>query len=108
MNNTEFRILWSKYDGGRFESVSINSETEILDKGIKKWFVLTGEQNDDSGYNCRQRWTAPLEDVLRAFGMQNYAELAEYLEGRYLNDKNAIGDITAECDSKGVKFEYTS
>ena len=108
MNNTEFRILWSNYDSGRFESVSINSETEILDKGIKKWFVLTGEQNDDSGYNCRQRWTAPLGDMLRAFVMQNYAGLADYLEGKYQNSRSALSDIKTECDSKGVKLEYTS
>lgn len=108
MNKTELRILWSDYDGGSFESVSINNETEIRDEGIRKWFVLTREQNDDSGYNCRQRWIAPLDDMLLAFGMQDYAELSDYLEGKYLNTRSAIGDIKAEADSKGVEFEYTS
>lgn len=108
MNKNELRILWSNYDGGRFESVSINEETEIRDEGIRKWFVLTRKQSDDSGYNCRQRWIAPLDDMLRAFGMQNYAELADCLEGKYSENKNALGDIKAEADSKGVEFEYTS
>ena len=73
MNKTEFRILWSDYNSGRFESISINTETETRDEGIRKWFILTREQNDDSGYNFRQRWTVPLEDMLRGFGrtMQN-------------------------------------
>lgn len=108
MNINELRILWSNYDGGSFVSVSINNETEIRDEGIMKWLVLTREQNDDSGYNCRQRWITPLDDMLRAFGMQNYAELADYLEGKYLKDKSAFGNIKAEAVSKGVKFEYTS
>lgn len=108
MNKSEFRILWSDYEDGRFESVSINNETEIRDDGIRKWFVLTREQNDDSGYNCRQRCRAPLDDMLRIFGMQNYAELADYLESKYRNSRNALGYIKAEADSKGVKFEYTS
>lgn len=108
MNKSEFRILWSDYEDGRFESVSINNETEIRDESIRKWFVLTREQNDDSGYNYRQRWAAILDDMLRAFGMQDYAELADYIEGKYLNTRSAIGDIKAEADSKGVEFEYTS
>lgn len=108
MNITEFRILWSNYDGGRFESISIDKKTEIRDEGIRKWFVLTREQNDDSGYNCRQRWIAPLDDMLLAFGMQNYAELADYLEGKYQDNESAIGDIKAEAESKGMKFEYAS
>lgn len=108
MNKNELRILWSNYDGGRFESVSINNETEIRDEGIRKWFVLTRKQSDDSGYNYRWRWIASLDDMLRAFGMQNYAELADYLEGKYSENKNAFGDIKAEADSKGVEFEYTS
>ena len=108
MNKTEFRILWSDYDGGCFESVSINKETEIRDDGIRKWFVLSKEQNDDSGYNCRQRWIAPLDDMLRAFGMQNYAEFVDYLEGKYLENKSAFADIKAEAYSKGIELEYTS
>lgn len=108
MNKSEFRILWSDYEDGRFESVSINNETEIRDEGIRKWFVLTREQNDDSGYNYRQRWAASLDDMLRAFGMQDYAELADYLEGKFLENKSAFRDIKTECDSKGVKLEYTS
>lgn len=108
MNRTEFRILWSDYNSGRFESISINTETETRDEGIRKWFILTREQNDDSGYNFRQRWTVPLEDMLRGFGMKDYAELADYLEGKYLENKSALGDIKTECDSKGVKLEYSS
>lgn len=108
MNKTEFRILWSNYESGSFKSVSINSETAIRDEGIRRWFVLTREQKDDSGYNCRQRWIAPLDDMLRAFGMQNYTELADYLESKYRNSRNVFGDIKTECDSKGVKLEYTS
>lgn len=108
MNKTELRILWSNYDGGRFELVSIDNETEIRNEGIRKWFVLTRKQDDDSGYNYRQRWIAPLDDMLRAFGMQNYSELADYLEGKYLESKNALGEIKAETDSKGVKLKYTS
>lgn len=108
MNKTEFRILWSNYDDGRFESVAINNETEIRDEGIRKWFVLTREQNDDSGYNFRQRCRALLDDMLRTFGMQNYTELADYLESKYRNSRNVFGDIKTECDSKGVKLEYTS
>ena len=73
MNKTEYRILWSDYDGGRFESVSIDNVTEICDEGLRKWFVLTREQNDDSGYNFRQRSRATLDDVFRVFGIQNYA-----------------------------------
>ena len=108
MNKTELRILWSNYDSGRFESVSIDNVTEICDEGLRKWFVITGEQNYDSGYNSRRRWIAPLDDVLRAFGMQNYAELADYFEGKYQENKRALDDIKAEASSKGVKFEYTS
>ncbi len=108
MNKTEYRILWSDYDSARFESVSIDNVTEIRDEGIRKWFVLTREQDDDSGYNFRQRYRAPLDDVLRAFGMQNYAELADYFEGKYQENKRALDDIKAEASSKGVKFEYTS
>lgn len=108
MNKTELRILWSNYDGGRFESVSIDNKTEICDEGIREWFILTIEQDDDSGYNFRQRYRAPLDDVLRAFGMQDYAELADYLEIKYQNSRSAFGDIKTECDSKGVKLEYTS
>ena len=108
MNKTEFRILWSNCESGSFKSVSINNATAIRDEGIRRWFVLTREQNDDSGYNCRQRWIAPLDDMLRAFGMQNYAELADYLESKYRNSRNVFGDIKTECDSKGVKLEYTS
>lgn len=108
MNKTEYRILWSDYDGGRFESVSIDNVTEICDEGLRKWFVLTREQNDDNGYNFRQRYRAPLDDVLRVFGIQNYAELADYLESKCPNSRSAFGDIKTECDSKGVKFEYTS
>lgn len=55
MNKTEFRILWSEYEGARFESVSIDNKTEIRDEGIKKWFVLTHERNDDCGVNMLQR-----------------------------------------------------
>lgn len=108
MNKTEFRILWSEYEVGRFESVSIDTETEIRDEDIRKWFILTREQNDDSGFNFRQRLTVPLEDMLSAFGMKDYAELADYLEGKYLENKSAFSDIKTECDSKGVKLEHTS
>lgn len=46
--------------------------------------------------------------MLRAFGMQNYAELADYLDSKYQNSRSAFGDIKTECDSKGVKLDYTS
>ena len=46
--------------------------------------------------------------MLRGFGMKDYAELADYLEGKYLENKSALGDIKTECDSKGVKLEYSS
>ena len=61
MNKTEFRILWSDYNSGRFESISINTETETREEGVRKWCILTREQKDDSGYNFRQRGTVPLE-----------------------------------------------
>lgn len=108
MNKTEFRILWSNYGGGRFESISIDCLAEIRDERIGKWFILTQEQNDDCGYNSRRRWIAPLDDMLRAFGMPGYAALADYLEGEYLDKDSALGDIKAEAESNGVKFEYTS
>lgn len=108
MNKTELRILWSDYRGARFESVSIDCRAEIRDEGIRKWFVLTHERNDDCGYNCRRRWIAPLDDMLRAFGMPDYDVLADYMEGKYINIDRAFYDIKAEAESKGVKFEYTS
>ena len=46
--------------------------------------------------------------MLRAFGMQNYAELADYVESKYQNIRSAFGDIKTECDVKGMKLDYTS
>lgn len=101
MHKPELRIIWSELESaGLYTTFLINE-----DRGN---FVIEKTINGPGDYNYRQRWIAPLGDMLRAFGVESYTELATYLEDKYKDCSNALGEIKAESEAKGVKFEYTS